>query len=63
MVSKVGASKLFGKKKGEEVDPNQEDEIEYLDESKKVRYVNIQILGDLETYSIKLKKDKKNKKG
>ncbi len=58
MVTKAGASKLFGKKKGEEVDPDQEDEIIYADEDKKIRYVNIQILGDLEDYQIKLKKDK-----
>lgn len=60
MVTKAGASKLFGKKKGEEVDPDQEDEIEYSDSGKKVRYVNIQITGDLEDYSIKLKKEKKS---
>ena len=58
MVSKAGASKLFGKKNGEEVDPDQEDEIAYVDESKKIRYVNIQSTGDLEDYQIKLKKDK-----
>ncbi|CAG5083198.1 AsmA family protein [Parvicella tangerina] len=61
MVTKAGASKLFGKKKGEDVDPEQEDEIIYAEEGKKVRYVNIQIIGDLEDYSIKLKKEKKDK--
>lgn len=61
MVTKAGASKLFGKKKGEEVDPDQEDEIVFAEEGKKVRYVNIQITGDLEDYKIKLKKEKKNK--
>lgn len=60
MVTKAGASKLFGKKNGEEVDPEREDEIEYADTDKKVRYVNIQIIGDLEDYSIKLKKEKNN---
>ena len=59
MVSKAGASKLFGKKNGEEVNPDQEDGIMYADENKKTRYVNIQITGDLEEYKIKLKKDKK----
>jgi hypothetical protein len=60
MVTKAGASKLFGKKNGEEVDPDQEDEIAYVDENKKTRYVNIQITGDLEDYKIKLKKEKKD---
>jgi hypothetical protein len=58
MVTSAGASKLFGKKKDEKIDPNAEDEIIYLDKDKKVRYVNIQIIGDTEDYKIKLKKDK-----
>lgn len=58
MVTKAGASKLFGKKKGEDVDPDQEDEIVYAEGDKKIRYVNIQIIGDLEDYKIKLKKEK-----
>ncbi len=58
MVTKAGASKLFGKKKGESVNPDEEDEIIYAEEGKKIRYVNIVITGDLETYKIKLKKKK-----
>jgi hypothetical protein len=60
MVTKSGASKLFGKKKGEPINPDQEDEIVYAKEGKKIRYVNIQITGDLEDYEIKLKKTKSN---
>ena len=55
MITKVGASKLFGKKK-EEINPDEEDEIIYAKEDKKIRYINIQITGDLEDYQIKLKK-------
>jgi hypothetical protein len=55
MITKVGASKLFGKKE-EEINPDEEDEIIYAKEDKKIRYINIQITGDLEDYQIKLKK-------
>ena len=58
MVTKAGASKLFGKKNGEAINPEEEDQIVYAQEGKKVRYVNIQIIGDLEDYQIKLKKAK-----
>ena len=58
MITKAGASKLFKKKKEETIDPDQEDDIVYADEGKKIRYVNIQIIGDLEDYKIKLGKAK-----
>ena len=58
MVTKAGASKLFGKKKGEVVKSNEEDEIIYLKEGKNIRYVNIQIKGNQKGYKIKLKKQK-----
>ena len=58
MITKAGVSKLFGKKKEEVVDPNQEDEVIYADEGKKIRYVNIKITGDIEDYKIKLGKAK-----
>ena len=47
---------LVGKKKGESVNPDEEDEIIYEDEGEKIRHVNIQITGDLEDYKIRLKK-------
>ena len=55
MITKAGASKLFGKKT-EDVDPDQEYQIIYATEGKKIRYVNILVKGDLEDYTIKLKK-------
>jgi len=58
MVTKAGASKLFGKKKDEPVNPDEIDEIIYSEQGKKIRYVNIQIKGDLEDYQIKLKREK-----
>tara|TARA_B110000285_G_scaffold139499_1_gene156125 strand:- start:368 stop:1459 length:1092 start_codon:yes stop_codon:yes gene_type:complete len=61
MVTKAGASKLFGKKKGETIDPEAEDEIVYAEDGKKIRYVNIQVIGDSQDYQINLKRDKKRK--
>ena len=58
MVTKAGASKLFGKKKDEPVNPEEVNEIIYSEQGKKIRYVNIQIKGDLEDYQIKLKREK-----
>ncbi len=49
--------RLFGKKEGE-VDPEQEDEIIYKDDSKKTKYINLKITGDAENYKITLGKDK-----
>lgn len=56
LVTQSVASKLFGKKK-ENVDSKQVDEIQYG--SKKTKYVNVIIKGDLEDYTIKLGKKKK----
>lgn len=61
MVTQVASSKLFGKKT-EEVDPDQEDAIQYADPEKKVRYLNIKITGNTENYKISLGKDKGGKK-
>ena len=58
MVTKAGASKLFGKKKDEPVNPDEVDQVIYSEHGKKIRYVNIQIKGDLEDYQIKLKREK-----
>ena len=49
---------LFGKKKDEPVNPEEVNEIIYSEQGKKIRYVNIQIKGDLEDYQIKLKREK-----
>ncbi len=53
LVTDVAANKLFKKKK-EEVDPNQVDEIEYG--SDKTHYVNVKISGTPENMSISLGK-------
>ncbi len=58
LVAGTGFKKLFGRNK-EEVDPNQEDEIEYADADKKRGFVNIKIVGDAEDYKVSLGKDKR----
>lgn len=56
MVTQTASSKLFKRKK-EEVDPDQVDEIQYG--SEKVKYVSIIIKGDLDDYTVTLGKKKK----
>ena len=56
MITQAGVTKLFGKKKEDDVNQEKEDEIIYSQEGEKVRYVNILITGDLEDYKIRLKK-------
>ena len=61
IVTKAAVSKLFGKNK--EIDPDQVDEIEYRDESKRVRFVNVKISGTPDDYKVAVgKKDKRSKK-
>jgi len=62
MITQAGASKLFGKKT-EDVNPEQEDSIQYADPEKKVRYVNVKITGNAEDYKISLGKAKDKNKG
>jgi hypothetical protein len=54
MVSSVGFSKLFGKKKEEE--DEKADDIIYKDPNQKVRYVNLKITGNSTDYKIALGK-------
>lgn len=61
LVGKSGWSSLFGKNE-EEVDKNQVDEIEYMDPEKKVAFVNIKIIGNIDDYKVTLGKDKRDKK-
>jgi hypothetical protein len=58
MVTQAGAQKLFGKNSTEEVSAEQTDEIQYADDTKKTRYINLKITGDAENYKITLEKDK-----
>ena len=60
LVSNVAYQKLFKRKK-EEIDPDQEDEIQYIG-AKKTHYVNIKMIGDSDDFSISLGKDKREKK-
>lgn len=62
MVTQVAAKKLFGSSKGE-IDPDQEDEIIYKDESKNTNYVNVRMKGRPENYSISLRKNRNEDKG
>ncbi len=67
MVTGVAKQKLFGKKDKKEADAAAdaaavEDEIVYKDESKRTRYLNIKIIGNLDDYKIGLGKDKRDKK-
>ncbi|UKN02091.1 AsmA family protein [Paracrocinitomix mangrovi] len=60
LVAKAGWKGLFGKNE-EEVDKDQVDEIEYLDPEKKVAFINIKIIGNIDDYQVKIGKDKRNK--
>jgi hypothetical protein len=57
LVTQVGMTKLFGKKDDAS---NQEDEIQYRDESKRIRFVNLKLSGTPDNYKISLGKDKSN---
>ncbi len=57
LVTKAGFHKLFGKKQ-EEVDPNQEDAIEYRDKDKRVHFINLRISGLPNDYTFALGKAK-----
>ena len=58
VVTQAASSKLFKRKK-EEVDPSQIDEIQYANENKKTRYVNVKIIGNPDDYKVSLGKKKK----
>jgi len=61
IVTKVGLSGLFGKKRQEEIDPEQIDEIQIRDQNKKVSFVNLKIVGNTEDFKVSLGKDKNKK--
>jgi hypothetical protein len=54
LVTQVGSKKLFGS--GDK--PEGDDEIQYKDDSKKVRFINLKITGTPDNYKISLGKDK-----
>ncbi len=51
MVTQVGVQKLFGKKEDKQ-DPGKEDEIQYKNNSKNVKYLNLKITGTPDNYKI-----------
>lgn len=61
LIGRAAFQKLFKRKK-EEVDPSQLDEIEYRDPEKKTAFVSVNMKGNMEDYKIKLKKDKTKKR-
>lgn len=60
VVAKAGMQKLFSKKNQNNSD--QEDEIQYRNDSKRTRFVSIKISGTPEEYDISLSKEKKRDK-
>jgi hypothetical protein len=61
LISKAAFQKLF-KRKMEEVDLEKEDAIQYQDKNKKIIFVNVNMKGNMNDYSISLKRDKRLKK-
>jgi hypothetical protein len=57
VVTQAGMQKLLGKADDQQ-DIEQEDEIQYMDDSKRIRFVNLKISGTPEKYQISLGKDK-----
>jgi hypothetical protein len=62
MVTQVASRKLFGSR-SKVIDPTQEDEIIYKDETRNTRYVNIRMRGNPEGYNISLRKNRNENKG
>ena len=56
VIARAGVQKLFGNKKRDNSD--QVDEIQYRDETKKTRFLNLKISGTPDNYDISLRKDK-----
>lgn len=59
LVTEVGSKLLFGGKKREEIDPDQEDAIVYRNNDKKVRFVNLKITGNPDNLKVSLGKVKR----
>jgi hypothetical protein len=55
LVTQAASQKLFGKK---EVEPSDSDEIQYRDENKRVRFINLKLTGTPEDYRISPGKDR-----
>jgi hypothetical protein len=59
LVSQVGVQSLFGGKRKEEIDPEQVDAIQYRDENKRTRFLNVRINGTPDKFSFSLGKKRK----
>ncbi len=60
VVAKAGIQKLFSKKGKDNSD--QVDEIQYRDESKRTKFVNVKVIGTTDDYKVSLGKEKKRRK-
>jgi hypothetical protein len=58
MITSAGFSKLFGGRRKEEIDPDTLDDIQYQDEDKHVRFVNVKIIGNTDDFKVTLGKEK-----
>ncbi len=61
LVTGAARQKLFGARRETELDPLQEDEIQYKGDSKNTRFINLKLTGNTNNYKISLKKDKAEK--
>jgi hypothetical protein len=59
LVTQVGFQTLFGGKKKEEIDPDQEDAIQYRDRDKRVRFLNVRVNGTPDDFTFALGKRKR----
>lgn len=60
MVTQAASQKLFKRKK-EEIDPEQEDDIVYHDPNKKTTFINVRITGTPDVYKVNVERRKKVK--
>lgn len=56
LVTQVGVRALFGGKNKEEVDPEQVDAIQYRDNDKRVRFLNVRVKGTPDKFDFSLGK-------
>lgn len=58
LVTQVGFQSLFSGKRKEEINPDQEDAIQYRNEDKRVRFINVRVSGTPDNFSFTLGKPK-----
>lgn len=59
LVSQAASSKLFGGRRKEDVDPEQEDAIQYRDAEKRVRFLNVKVVGTPDEFDVTLGRAKR----